>query len=318
MSAEAEATGAVMCCANCGIAGVDEIKLEECQDCDLVSYCSDKCKDMHREQHCEECKIRAAKLHDKRLFTQPDRNHLGECPICFLPMPLEKRRSVFNSCCGQWICNGCIYENYLTNRHDRVKRSRCVFCRTPASDKEEHSRRKRERIEANDPGALCCRGSECYEEGNYDGAFENLTKAAELENVDAHYFLGFVYGKGKGVEKDEDKGVYHFEKAAIGGHIIARHNLALYETENGRLDRAVKHLIIAANLGHDKSMKTLLPFYKDGYITKEEYGSTLRTHQAAIDATKSAQRDAAEVLADVRLSELKEGAMIRKITPDLR
>ena len=29
-------------------------------------------------------------------------------------------------------------------------------------------------------------------------------------------------------------------------------------------------------------------------IAKEEYGATLRTHQAAIDETKSAQRDAAE------------------------
>ena len=32
----------------------------------------------------------------------------------------------------------------------------------------------------------------------------------------------------------------------------------------------------------------------DGHITKEEYEATLRSHQAAIDATKSAQRDAAE------------------------
>jgi hypothetical protein len=34
--------------------------------------------------------------------------------------------------------------------------------------------------------------------------------------------------------------------------------------------------------------------YKKGYITKEEYGATLRTHQAAVGSTKSAQRDAAE------------------------
>jgi hypothetical protein len=67
------------------------------------------------------------------------------------------------------------------------------------------------------------------------------------------------------------------------------------------MNRAVKHWIISANLGHDKSMKKLLSAYKDGHITKEEYGATLRTHQAAIDATKSAQRDVAErtrVLAD--------------------
>ena len=36
-------------CANCGIAAVDDIKLEECTDCDLVKYCSDKCREDHRE-----------------------------------------------------------------------------------------------------------------------------------------------------------------------------------------------------------------------------------------------------------------------------
>jgi len=56
----------------------------------------------------------------------------------------------------------------------------------------------------------------------------------------------------------------------------------------------VKHWIIAANLGCEYSMKQLLRMYKDGYIKKEDYRSTLRTHQAAIDATKSSQRDVAE------------------------
>jgi hypothetical protein len=88
-------------CANCGIAGVDEIKLKICDGgCDLVKYCSDKCRDDHREQHHDYCKKRAAKLHDKRLFTQPDGAHLGECPICFLPIPLGKGKSTFMSCCS--------------------------------------------------------------------------------------------------------------------------------------------------------------------------------------------------------------------------
>jgi hypothetical protein len=58
---------------------------------------------------------------------------------------------------------------------------------------------------------------------------------------------------------------------------------------------AVKHFIIAANLGYDLSMKALWTEFKDGNITKEDLDATLRTHQAAIDATKSKQRDRAEV-----------------------
>jgi hypothetical protein len=84
-----------LCCANCGIAGVDDVKLEECNDCDLVKYCSDDCREEHREEHDEECKKRQAELYDKKIFTQPDETHLGECPLCFLPLPIDIRNQRF-------------------------------------------------------------------------------------------------------------------------------------------------------------------------------------------------------------------------------
>jgi TPR repeat protein len=172
-----------------------------------------------------------------------------------------------------------------------VKAETCVFCRTSASDKKKWEKKTQERIEANDPAALSFRGYKYYEEGDYDKALKYLTKAAELGYAAAHFKLGFMYFRGKGVEKDEEKVACYWVKAAIGGHPQARHNLASYEAKNGNMEKAVKHWIIAANLGYDESMKTLLSFYKLGYITKEEYGATLRAHQAAIDATKSSQRD---------------------------
>jgi len=51
-----------LCCASCGIAEVDEVKLKECSDCDLIKYCSDECKQDHKSQHEEDCKKRAAEL----------------------------------------------------------------------------------------------------------------------------------------------------------------------------------------------------------------------------------------------------------------
>ncbi len=283
-------------CANCGIAGVDNIKLVECSDCDLVKYCSDKCREDHREEHKEVCKKRADELHDKRLFTQPEGAHLGECPICFLPNPLDVTKTTFMECCGQTICRGCCRAHLKSTINDKLKASRCLFCRTPNLDDEEYEKRKKERIEANDPAALSFVGSKCYAAGDYDKALKYLTKAAELGDADAHYRLACMYMEGEGVEKDEKKGAYHGEKAAIGGHHVARGCLACVELENGNIERGVKHFVIAANLGCGKSMKTLLNVYKEGCITKEEYGATLRTHQAAIDATKSAQRDAAETV----------------------
>ena len=114
-----------------------------------------------------------------------------------------------------------------------------------------------------------------------------------MGNADAHYNLGLMYRRGEGVEEDEEKEVYHYEKAAIGGHPDARYYLAIIEGKNGNVDRAAKHFIINANLGHEESMKLLWKLYSAGQITKEDLESTLRTHKAAIDATKSAQRDAA-------------------------
>jgi len=113
------------------------------------------------------------------------------------------------------------------------------------------------RIEKNDPVALCQVGGERYKEGDYGTAIEYLTKAAELGNVKAHYYLGVMYREGNGVEKDEKKEIYHLEEAAIGGHPDARCNLACYEGINERYERAVKHWIIAANHGHDDSIQAL-------------------------------------------------------------
>eukprot|EP00985_Skeletonema_marinoi_P006559 scaffold2836_cov95-Skeletonema_marinoi.AAC.5 len=79
------------CCAFCGMAEVDDIKLKKCADCDLVKYCSDACQKEHTSQHEEDCKKLAAELRDELLFKQPDSRHLGDCPICCLPMPLDVR-----------------------------------------------------------------------------------------------------------------------------------------------------------------------------------------------------------------------------------
>lgn len=60
------------------------------------------------------------------------------------------------------------------------------------------------------------------------------------------------------------------------------------------MERAVKHHMIATNLGEDESMKALSKQYSLGNITKEDLDATLCTHQAAIDGMKSEQRDERE------------------------
>jgi tetratricopeptide (TPR) repeat protein len=155
-------------------------------------------------------------------------------------------------------------------------------------------------FQINDPKAFCGMGQMCLYEGNDEGAFEYYTKAAELGDAAAHWNLSIYYNQGIVVEKNEKKAVYHWEKAAIGGHPFARYNLGNHEFRNRRIDRAVKHWIIAANQGFDDALDVVKQGFRKGYVSKEEYASTLRGHQAAVDATKSEQRDAAYVLSEQR------------------
>ena len=99
-----------------------------------------------------------------------------------------------------------------------------------------------------------------------------------------------MYYDGLGVERDEKKQLYHLERAAIGGHSMARHNLGCMEERNGNMDRAIKHWIIAANLAYELSLEALQNAYRKGLVSKEDFTGALRGYQAAIEAAKSPQR----------------------------
>ena len=47
-------------------------------------------------------------------------------------------------------------------------------------------------------------------------------------------------------------------------------------------------------MGYDKAMQALWKYHARGLVKKEDLTVTLRAHQAAVDATKSAQREEAE------------------------
>ena len=283
-------------CAGCGIAGVDDVKLKKCA-CKLVQYCGVECQRKHRPQHKKECKKRIAELRDELLFKQPESRHNGDCPICCLPLPLDPQEISFMPCCCNLICYGCDYANKKREFQVKLQFS-CPFCRQPAPTSDEEAERILvKRLEANDPVAISQMGFYRSKAGDHRGAFEYYIKAAGLGHVQAHYNLSQMYDQGI-VEKDEKKKLYHLECAVIGGHVHGRFNLACLEEKNGRMDRAVKHWIIAANMGDDKALKVLKNLYRDALISKDDFAAALRAHQAAIEATKSPQRDIAVSIAN--------------------
>ena len=279
-------------CASCGIAELDDIKLKECDGCDLVRYCSDNCQEDHRSQHEAKCKERAAELRDEILFKQPESTHRGDCPICCVPLPIEDRKATSYSCCSKTVCIGCAYADNTRQHRENRQHFSCPFCRQNRSEPVDTKLMKR--VAANDPAAMNRMGWRLSRKWDYESAFKYWTKAAELGDVEAHYNLSIMYKKGQYVEKNEKKEIFHLEEAAIGGHAYARYNLGCHEERNGEMVRAVKHWIINANLGDDWSIQTLKDCYKDGKISKEDFAATLRAHHAAVKAMKSPQREAAE------------------------
>ena len=171
----------------------------------------------------------------------------------------------------------------------------CPFCRATNAEADANTMK---RMEANDLVSLRNVGIQCCRRGEFMRAFEFLTKAAGLGDAAAHFNLSVMYWEGIGVEKDEKMEIFHLEEAAIGGHPLARYNLGVIEWNNGRKERAVKHYIIAANQGHNHSVEMLKQGYKSGSVSKEDFAAALRAHQAAVDATKSPQREAAAELAE--------------------
>ena len=305
MSAEASK---IDTCASCGIAESDDVKLKRCNGCYLVRYCGIECQKKHRREHKEECKKRAAELRDEVLFKQPESSYLGDCLICCLPLPLDEMKSVMGTCCGKIVCVGCHYADLKRIVAGQRLQHKCLFCRqSPPNSDEEQLQFLQKRIEANDPFAIKEMGVICTDREDYKSAFEYFSKAARLGDLSAHYRLACLYHEGNFVEKDEKKEWHHLEEAAIGGHSVARHNLAYLEDRRGRYDRVVKHLVIAANMGDDKSLESLKKYYQDGLVSKEDLASALRAHQAAIDATKSPQREEGEAFLRLRQGLRKHG-----------
>ena len=169
-------------------------------------------------EHEKACKELAAELRDEILFRQPESSHRGDCPICFLPLPIDVKKSTLYVCCSKIVCSGCNYANKLRELNKKLH-PQCPFCRHPLPKTQaEMDKNKMKRVAANDPVALREMGKKHHSDGDYGSAFKFYTKAAELGDVEAHYHLSILYHNGQGVEKDKKKETYHEETAAIDGH----------------------------------------------------------------------------------------------------
>ena len=293
-------TDTITLCANCGKGEESTGDLKACTACKMVKYCNRDCQIAHRPKHKKACKKRTAELHDEELFKDPP--HREECPICMLPLPIDERESTFKSCCGKLICVGCIHAMIMEEIRRGKKKEEwglCAFCRTlrPSSDEEE-AKRLDKIMEKGNAMAFCVHAG-YYVHGSH-GLQQNLAKATELwlkagklGCAEAYYNLGYSYDIGWGAEADKKKAKHYYELAAINGNIKARHNLGCNEYNTGNYHQAYKHYIIAAKSGFRPSLDKIKEGFTKGFVTKDEYASTLRAYHESQTEMKSEARDKA-------------------------
>ena len=237
---------------------------------------------------------------DEDLFKHPPQ--LEDCPICSLRLPSLETGSKHYGCCGKIVCSGCIHAVAMSSR-DVTK---CPFCRTAlasADEEELELERTMERIKANDAVAIYNLGCD-HSEGEYglqrdrNKALDLWHRSGELGYAGAFFNIGNAYYYGRGVARDEKKGIHYYKLAAMGGDSRARQNLGMYESLQGNNKRAIKHFMIAVEFGSNGSLKNIKQMYSFGHATKDDYTKAFKAYQTYLLEIKSDQRDKAAAFSD--------------------
>lgn len=299
----------------CGACANTSSSLMKCSGCRLVRYCGKVCQANDWSQHKQLCKEKKKADREVMLFQNQEGNHLGECPICLLPLLFDADRIMdaedeecyhfmgemtHSPCCWTVVCTKCFDAHIITACKEQ-KKPTCPFCRckTPEdSDKNTDELLELSIDHENNPTLLMKVGALQCRKGNNGAAFTSYKKAAKLGDAQGMYFVSTMLHLGIGVTMNHGKAAAYVKKAAAGGHPIARYEAGMDELCRGNTIRAVKHFCIAASQGVTKSLEELKNGYRSGYVTKSEYEQALRSNQKAKEAMKDNEETRQQMLAE--------------------
>lgn len=127
-----------------------------------------------------------------------------------------------------------------------------------------------------------------YDEGNFDDAFDNVLKSAEMGNVNALWGVGTHYFLGQGVAQDYAKAMKWFLKAADAGDATAMCSIGfMYDNGEGvpkDKQKAVEWYQRGAEAGDAGAMTRLGDAYRLGAGVTENKLKAIEWYQKAADA----------------------------------
>lgn len=234
------------------------------------------------------------------LFKQPEPTE--ECPICMIPLPLDRYYIFILICCGKRICSGCSFalakERYECGRVDA-----CPFCREEVPEEPESTDDKTivakvEKLAEKGYGTAFHLLAQFYAQGMHvqrdvSKAVELYKKGGEHGCAEAYGNLARIYYHGENGEVDKKKAKHYYALAAMMGDVTARIDIASMEKEAGSTFWFYRHLLVSARAGHEDSIAELKNGYKDGFISKDEYAESLRLYQMRSNEMKSKMREEA-------------------------
>jgi TPR repeat protein len=139
-----------------------------------------------------------------------------------------------------------------------------------------------------------------HTERNETDAYSWFAKAAESGDLDALNMLGRCHENGWGTAPDFDRAAEYFDRAASGGHVWAKVNLAQILMRQGRPDDRTRCFALfqnAAAEGNLKAMNSLARFLEEGWAgVPDPVGATALYKRAAEAGDHWAQFNLATIL----------------------
>lgn len=308
---KAEATETT--CAECR---ADRDGLRRC--CGSTYYCNVQCQKAHRKVHKRQCEKKPLKSSGSKkdesaatssggdefdsfadesdididAFEFPPRS---ECPICMLPLPLDKQHRTHMLCCGKRLCRACIEEAFRTAANFGGDAGNCAFCRQmPPKTEEEEFQSLRALIGRGD-GEAAVNLAWKYLHGL--GVAQDKRRAVELYHqatragsAKAAAWLADRYLNGNIVGTDRDKAKRLYARAARLGNFSALYNLGAIRLMDGNAG-FMRYFLVSASAGCQEALDAVKAGYKANTITRDEFEKALRSFQAANDELRSENRD---------------------------
>lgn len=139
------------------------------------------------------------------------------------------------------------------------------------------------------------KANEHYKAGYYDVAVGYYLKAAEFNEVEAMFNLGYALYQGEGIIQDYPSAVMWFKRAANMQYPKAEYNLAFcYMNGKGvpcNYDKALALLISSANHGFDQAQLTLSECYEHGVLVEQNLKESQKWKKKAEANMKALQAE---------------------------